>query len=214
MDAVIKGITILLVVIAGIVLYPYLNPEDIGSFVSKNRVLAPVIFILICAMRPILFYLPSMGLTIVAGIVFGLFWGTLYVAVGGALSTITGFYFARWIGRGMVERIVRHNRVIKQMEEWALNHGRNIVLYMRLFNLPWDLVSYWAGLSGVRFGEFYRASMIALLPISFLYTYFGTKVFNPLSAGFILSLLVIIMLGSMPHIAGRLRRDIENTDRN
>lgn len=47
-----------------------------------------------------------MGLTVVAGMLFGTVWGTLYVVIGGAFSTLVGFYFARWLGRGVVEKLI------------------------------------------------------------------------------------------------------------
>ena len=82
------------------------------------------------------------------------------------------------------------------------------VLSMRLFNMPWDIVSYWAGLQGIRFRDFYIASMIPLVPVSFLYTYFGSRVFEPYSAGFIISLAVMFIMGAIPYIKARWDRKV------
>jgi len=144
-----------------------------------------------------------MGLTIVAGILFGATWGTIYVTVGGALSTITGFYFAKWIGRDMAKKLIARNNTLVEFEKKTQKNGGRAVLYMRLINLPWDIVSYWAGISGIRFKDFYISSMIPLIPISFLYTYFGSKVFDPTSTGFIVSLIVMLAMGSIPYIRSR-----------
>jgi uncharacterized membrane protein YdjX (TVP38/TMEM64 family) len=141
-----------------------------------------------------------MGLTIVAGALFGTVLGTIYVVIGGALSTLVGFYFARWVGQNAVEWLVQRNRRIRQIEEWSKENGSKAVLLMRLSNVPWDVVSYWAGISGIRFRDFYIASLIPLVPVSFLYTYFGSKIFAPTSAGFIISLCIIILMGSLPYI--------------
>ncbi|MFO0793624.1 MAG: VTT domain-containing protein [Candidatus Brocadiaceae bacterium] len=151
-----------------------------------------------------------MGLTIVAGMLFGMVWGTAYVAVGGALSTIIGFYFARWMGRNAIERLVRKNSIVMEMERRCREYGKNAVLYMRLFNVPWDMVSYWAGLSGIKFKDFYVASMIPLVPVSFLYTYFGSQVFTPKSAGFIISLTIMILMGSIPSIKARYKKKLHD----
>ncbi|HMK59984.1 MAG TPA: TVP38/TMEM64 family protein [Dissulfurispiraceae bacterium] len=189
-----------------IIYYPYLTPQSISAFIGHNRISAPLIFIGLCAVRPVLFFLPSMGLTIVAGVLFGAAWGTIYVAIGGALSTAVGYYFAKWMGRGAVQAMVVGNATLSKFEKKAQEHSRNAVLYMRLFNLPWDIVSYWAGLQGIRFRDFYIASMIPLIPVSFIYTYFGSTVFNPLSTGFILSLATIFLMGAMPYLTARWQR--------
>jgi uncharacterized membrane protein YdjX (TVP38/TMEM64 family) len=186
--------------------YPYLNPRYIGHFITNSGAYAPALFIGVCALRPVLFFLPSLGLTIVAGVLFGSLWGTVYLILGGALSTVVGFYFAKWLGTDLVAALVRKSPLLRGIEKTAKAGGWKAVFYMRLFNLPWDLVSYWAGLSGVGFKDFYIASLLPLAPISYLYAYFGSRVFAPTSPGFIISLALMIMMGAVPYIMGRLER--------
>lgn len=206
MYTVIKILTVLGLIIACLVYYPYLNPEKITAFIEKNQVAAPLIFVLICAIRPLLFFLPSMGLTVVAGVLFGAVWGTVYVAIGGMISTAVGYFFARWLGREVIKKMTRFSKSLNRLDEWARQYGRNAVLSMRLFNIPWDVVSYWAGFTGVNFREFYIASMIPLVPISFLYTYFGSRVFHPQSAGFIIALSIMFLLGGLPYIRSKWKK--------
>lgn len=186
-------------------LYPYLNPTNIAAFIEKNKLSVPLVFILITSVRPVLFFLPSMGLTIVAGILFGKYWGTAYVVLGGALSTVVGYYFALWFGRNTAKKLIKKNSYLLFLEKKSTNNGKNMVLYMRLFNLPWDLVSYWAGVSGINFKDFYIASMIPIVPISFLYTYFGSTVFNPTCAGFFIALTIMFALGAIPFVRAKLK---------
>ncbi|KKO19007.1 MAG: TVP38/TMEM64 family protein [Candidatus Brocadia sp.] len=206
MVTVIKLFTVIAIIVLSVYLYPHLNHQNIGAFVKENRTAAPLFFIAITGLRPILFFLPSMGLTIVAGILFGTIWGTVYVVVGGALSTLVGFYFARWLGRDVVKRLVNKNSIIRTLDERSRMYGKHAVLYMRLFNLPWDMVSYWAGLSGICFSDYYRASLIPLVPISFLYTYFGSHVLTPTSTGFIVSLSIMLVMGAIPYIKPKFKK--------
>ncbi len=204
---IIKIGIVVLVTMVCLFYYPYLTPDNITEYIESNNVMAPLLFIVICTIRPVLFFMPSMGLTIVAGVLFGAVWGTVYVAIGGAFSSIVGFYFARWLGRDAAKKMAQFSKHMKRMDEWAGQYGKNAVLSMRLFNLPWDIVSYWAGISGVKFKEFYIASLLPLIHISFLYTYFGSKVFQPDSAGFIISLVIMFMLGAIPFIRRRINRN-------
>lgn len=205
---IIKILIVAVIIAAGVTYSRYLTPGHITAFIESNMVAAPLVFIVICALRPVLFFLPSMGLTIVAGVLFGAAWGTVYVSVGGALSTVIGYFFAKWMGRAAVIRVTQMSKRVNQLDQWARENGKNAVLSMRLFNMPWDIVSYWAGLTGVGFKEFYMASMIPLVPISFLYTYFGSRIFTPKSYGFIVSLIIMFILGSIPFIRKRLKRTI------
>jgi uncharacterized membrane protein YdjX (TVP38/TMEM64 family) len=206
MIAILKFTIFTAIIIFCMVYYPYLTPQNITAFIKANSVSAPIIFIAVCTVRPVLFFLPSMGLTIVAGILFGALYGTIYVSAGGALSTIVGFYFARWIGRDAVQKIVKKSNMLREIERRSREHGRNAVLYMRIFNLPWDMVSYWAGVSGIRFRDFYTASLIPLVPVSFLYTYFGSKIYTPASYGFIVSLAIMIIMGAVPYMHARWKK--------
>lgn len=201
-----KAFTVACIAILCVILYPHLTQQSIASFVQKNSLTAPLVFIALCALRPVLFFLPSMGLTVVAGLLFGPLRGAAYVVAGGALSTAVGFYFARWLGRSAVERLVARNGLLARIEQQFSEQGGRAVLYLRLFNLPWDMVSYWAGLSGIGFRQFYLASLVPLAPISLLYTYFGSTVYRPGSAGFIISLAVIFLLGALPFIKSRLSK--------
>lgn len=206
MASLIKAVTVAALLIVCLLLYPRASPQSISAFVEANSVAAPAVFILLCAVRPMLFFLPSMGLTVVAGALFGALPGTVYVTIGGALSTAVGFYFARWLGRNAMERLVGRNAVLSEIERRSVEKGAATVLSLRLFNLPWDVVSYWAGLSGIRFREFYLASLIPLVPVSFLYTYFGSTIFNPSSPGFVISLLIMAMMGAIPFVRARWKR--------
>ena len=148
--------TIALLILLGIRYRQYLNPATIALFVDRYGTVAPLLFIVFCSVKPILFFLPIMGLTIVAGMLFGPLRGTIYVLIGGAFSTAVGFYFARWLGRDVIKHISSINKGVRQMDGWAKEYGRNAVLSMRFFNLPWDVVSYWAGLSNIKFKDFYK----------------------------------------------------------
>lgn len=198
---VITAVAALCIVFAG-----DMSPESIAVFMQQYKVIAPLLFIALCALKPVFVFLPSFGLTIVAGTLFGSLLGTLYVGVGGACSTVVGYYFAQWIGRDAAQRVISRSPFFSGMEEHSRKSPFKTVLYLRIINLPWDVVTYWAGLSGIRFRDFYAASLIPLIPISFIYTYFGSHVFEPMSAGFIIPLMLMLLLGAVPHLQARWKR--------
>lgn len=195
--------------IAALLVYKYapgLNPAELRVFVHSFGALAPIVFIIIVALKPILFFIPSLGLTVIAGTMFGPLYGTIYVSIGAAGSTAVAFYFARIVGRRGVERVISGSKKLLNFDNSMEQNGFKTIFFMRLFNIPWDLVSYSAGLSKMPFRDFYLSSMILIVPICFIYTYFGSTVEEPLSSGFIISLAVLIGLGSMPFIIKMLKK--------
>lgn len=194
--------------IVGALFYSYapgLSPGELRVFINSFGALAPLVFIVICALKPLLFFVPSLGLSVVAGTMFGPLYGTIYVALGGAGSAAVAFYFARHFGRGTVEKLISTKKKLLNIDDNMEKNGFKTVFFMRLFNVPWDLVSYSAGLSKMSFRDFYASSMLLLVPTSFIYTYFGSRIEEPYSAGFIISLAIMIILGSVPFIMKRLK---------
>jgi len=201
----IKCAVVMILLCIGIKYHSVFDPDTIVGVVNKYGVIAPVCFILVCSFRPVLFFVPTMGLSIVAGVLFGPVWGTVYVVIGGAFSTCVGFYFARWIGKDAVQRFCDSCKSAQKLDDWLKSRNRTAILSMRFFNVPWDLVSYWAGCSKIKFKDFYLASLAALIPMSFLYTYFGSRIFSPHSRGFKISLLLMFALGMIPFIWKKLQ---------
>lgn len=189
-----------------LLLFPITKPEEMVRLIGDFDVAAPVVFILVVALKPVLIFLPSMGLTIVAGLLFGPYLGTLYVSIGGAASSVIGFYVARRLGRRRVARFIKGRTLLARADERMEREGFKTVLLLRIFNLPWDMVSYSAGLSRIGFKDFFLASLIMLPPTSFIFTYFGSSIADPLSIEFIASLAVIFMLGAIPYVLDRLKK--------
>lgn len=177
-----------------------LDPGSIRTALEGLGILAPVIFVLLCALKPLVIF-PVSGLTFVAGAVFGLWYGTLLVAIGGLAGAVVGYYFARFYGRGIIERHVA--RRFPSAEEWVSREGWTAVLFLRLLNVPWDWVSYAAGLSKLSFRGFATATLIAVLPIAFLGTMLGAAVWHFPSWKFFAAFGTILAFGTVTYLVRR-----------
>src|SRR3989338_7565465 len=204
---IVRGAALLLLIVLGYLYIPHQGADDIKSFVNGFGNAAPLAFIIICIIKPVIFFLPSLGLTIVAGTLFGPWYGAIYVAIGGAGSTVVGFYMTRWFGRKWIEQFLKGREKMLKVDEKMEKAGFKTTLMLRLFSLPWDIVIYSAGFSKINFWDFYLASLIALIPTSFIYTYFGSTILNPFGPEFILSFSAIIILGGLPYIVKKVRKD-------
>lgn len=200
---VLKALAIIASIAAVWVWFPYANAEEVTKAVASAGAAGPVVFIVITIIKPVIFFLPSLGLTIVAGTLFGPFYGTLYVVIGGAGSTVVGFYTSRWLAGERLRKFLASRKHLVSLDERMCNAGFRTTLMLRIFNLPWDVVSYAAGLSSMRFRDFYLASLIAIAPVSVVFVYFGSTVTRAGSAGFFIGLALIFVTGALPHIYKR-----------
>mgnify|MGYP001578111798 FL=1 len=206
-----KAASIIGLSILAYIYVPYTSPDEITRLMERAGTIAPAVFILVTAVKPAIFFLPSLGLTIVAGTLFGPLWGTVYVIAGGAVSTIVGFYMTRLFARGRIKEFLAGNvygrHRLLRLDEKMTTSGFKTTLMLRAFNLPWDIVSYGAGLSGMRFKDFYLASLAAIVPVSFIYTYFGSSIMHVNTPGFYLSILLVLLSGALPHIYKRYMKN-------
>lgn len=80
-----------------------LDPESIRQWVLSAGPVAPVLCVAMVAGRSVI-GLPSQLVLIVAGLSFGIFWGTVYGALGLEISGLITFQLARVAGRESVHR--------------------------------------------------------------------------------------------------------------
>ena len=117
---------------------------------------------------------PSAPIALAAGAVFGHTWGTIYVVIGAAMGAVVAFSIARTLGYQVLERFLGQR--FKRYGEINQNRLMIMVFISRLIPfISFDLVSYAAGLTALSYGRFAIATLIGLVPTSFLLTHFGSE---------------------------------------
>ena len=118
----------------------------------------PLLYILIYTIRPITFF-PATALTILAGIFFGFFWGTVYTLIAATLASAVAYFVGRFFGADIkLEKT--------KLKNWISSLRQNTfsaVLSTRLLFLPFDLVSYAAGILKVPFIPFTIATFLGII---------------------------------------------------
>ena len=122
-----------------------------------------------------IFFIPGWILTMGAGLVAGLWWGTAAVSVGSVTGASICFFLGRTLMRSWVEGRVSKNAKFQAIDQAVGSSGFKIVLLTRLSPVfPFNLLNYAYGLTKVRFRDYLLASWIGMLPGTFLYVYLGT----------------------------------------
>lgn len=85
---------LLIVVVLGLLWFNHkvlhLSPEGIRTCIFIFGAAAPVLFIFIYALRPLILF-PASVLSLTGGLAFGPLWGTVYTIVGATLGAVLSF---------------------------------------------------------------------------------------------------------------------------
>jgi uncharacterized membrane protein YdjX (TVP38/TMEM64 family) len=153
---------------------------------------APVISTLLQIVTSVIAPLPSFVVTFVNAMLFGFWWGALLTWTTALLAAAICFGMARTLGRPVVERFVPR-RALEGTDRFFARHGVLAVLIARLipFINP-DVLSYAAGLTGMRWRLFMLSIAVGSVPSTLLYSYLGSR--GVTSVGWLLIPLVALGL--------------------
>lgn len=191
-------IGILIYVVNQLNIFECCTPLEIKAHIESYGILAPIIYMIMFTLVPLTLF-PDSILAIAGGMCFGLLWGSVYTMIGALLGGSLSFYLARKVGHKLFTKLQQY-QVSQKIEE----KGFIFILILRLMPLlPYDVISYGAGLSSVKYKDFILATMIGIIPGVLVFTNVGDKATDLGSSGFYISLsLVVIMFV----VAGYLKK--------
>ncbi len=119
-------------------------------------------------------FIPGSILTLGAGVVFGVGWGSLYVFVGATIGATAAFLVGRYLARGWVAKKIAGNSKFRSIDEAVGREGLKIVLLTRLSPIfPFNLLNYAYGLTGVSLKDYFLGS-VGMIPGTIMYVYIGS----------------------------------------
>ena len=122
-----------------------------------------------------LFLVPGMILALAAGYLFGIVAGAVTVWLGGAVGAAAAFIAGRVLARELVVAGMASNPRRTRTDRVIAEHGLKFSLLLRLTPLvPFNLLNYLLGLSGISFGQYVLGSWIGMIPVTLMYVYLGT----------------------------------------
>lgn len=135
---------------------------------------APLAFGLVYVVATV-FALPGSVLTIGGGLIFGPLWGTVINWLSACTGAILSFLIARYLGRDAVEKILKGRGALRGLDDKIGNNGFYSVLVLRLVPLfPFNILNYGLGLTQVSFRHYMLATLLGMLPGTFVYTSLGS----------------------------------------
>lgn len=175
------------------------GPERLQQLVESAGWAGVVVFVLGYAVI-VLAPTPASVLTILAGALFGVWWGTLLAWAGALLGALGGFVLGRRLGRPSVDRMLRGR--LQHADRVLSDHGLVAVLVVRLLPLfPFTPLNYASGLLGLRRRDYVVGTAVGIVPGAFAYASVGASGADPL--GIVLGVGGLIALTALGGVAGR-----------
>ncbi len=133
----------------------------------------PILFVAMI-LQALAIPIPSEFVLICGGAAFGLLSGWLVGALGSVVAAFIGFYISRKGGRAVAIRFVGE-RGIEFADNWFNRWGVWAVLLGRIAPfIPFDVISYSAGLTKMKFRSFMIPTVIGTLPRALFYAFLGS----------------------------------------
>ncbi|WP_138205579.1 TVP38/TMEM64 family protein [Haloimpatiens lingqiaonensis] len=168
------------------------SPKELKEYLGNYGIWASVVYIIMFTLVPLTLF-PDSVLAIGGGLAFGLIKGSIYTLIGAVLGGTLSFYIARFLGRDFVKKLTSHK--LAHFEKSLEKNGFVVVLLLRMIPLfPFDIVSYSAGCSNIRYKDFIFATLIGTIPGIVVYTNLGDKSANIGSKSFYVSICLLILL--------------------
>lgn len=177
------------------------NQALLAGWVGANPVLAAAVYVGLYAVSTALSLPQAALLTIAGGLLFGAFVGTGLAVAGATAGAVVLFLAARSaLGESMARR---GGPALDKVREALRRDGFSYLLAIRLIPLfPFWLVNLAASVCGMRLGVFALATLIGIVPGTFVFASIGAGVGGVLAAGGTPNLSVIFSLPVLGPLLG------------
>ncbi|MBR3585799.1 MAG: TVP38/TMEM64 family protein [Oscillospiraceae bacterium] len=183
-----------------------LSSADVDAVIDLIRSFGPwamAVSFLLMVFQSVIAPLPAFLITFANAAVFGWWQGALLSWSSAMTGAALCFLISRALGRDAVEKIAGQG-TLKSVEGYFEKYGSRTILVCRLLPfVSFDAVSYFAGLTPMRFWPFFLATGLGQLPATVIYSYVG----GMLTGGvryFVTALLCIFALSIAVMIVKRI----------
>lgn len=158
------------------------NQAVLTDWVGAHPIVAPTLYMLIYA-AAVLISLPEAAvLTVAAGLLFGTLSGGILAVLGSSAGAIALFLAVRYRLADAIS--ARRGKFLDAIRLGLQRDGFSYLLAIRLVPaFPFWLVNLAAALSGMRLLPYAAATVLGIMPATFVYASIGAGLGNVLSAG-------------------------------
>ncbi|WP_427159003.1 TVP38/TMEM64 family protein [Aliinostoc sp. HNIBRCY26] len=147
--------------------------QTLVARVNSLGVWGAIAYIIIYNLATLLF-IPGSLLTLKAGCLFGVVWGSIYVLIAALMGATLAFIIGRYCSRDWVARLLEKYPKFKAIDQAVAQEGWKIVLLTRLSPIfPFNLLNYAFGVTQISLKDYILGSL-GILPGTVMYVYIGS----------------------------------------
>jgi uncharacterized membrane protein YdjX (TVP38/TMEM64 family) len=171
----------------GVYLLGGIDQAQLQTWLKQAGVWAPVTYIFLYTVGTILI-LPSTPLNLSGGAIFGAWLGTLWTTIAAVIAAVVAFAFTRTVGRDLVAKKFagRWEAMDAEMRQGGLFYMFAIRL---LPIIPYGLVNFAAGLTSIRFRDYFLGTLLGTVPGVLPFVLLGSSGLQALRTGDVLPLM-------------------------
>ncbi len=179
------------------------NLEALGNWRNQSPIVFAGLFLLAYIISAAFSFPIAVPLTLIAGAIFGLFWGTVIVSFGSTIGALLSFLASRHLMRDFVQQ--RFGDRLQAINDGVKRDGSFYLFTLRLIPVfPFFLINLLMGLTPISALRFYIVSQLGMLAGTIVYVNAGTQLAQIESLSGILSpgiILSFVLLGIFPWLA-------------
>lgn len=182
-----------------------LNLESVIELIRGYGAYAAVVSFFLMILQSILSPIPALLITLSNAAIFGWWKGALLSFWSAMVGAALCFYIARTLGRDVVEKITTKTGLAK-VDEFFERYGKNSILICRLLPfVSFDIVSYAAGLTPIKFWDFFIATGLGQLPATIVYSYLGNLAGS--TKTIFIAIVSVVALSALVYMIGKIYND-------
>lgn len=201
-------IVIILAVVAGYYFIPGVKSEievaagllakadikGMKEYLAGFGVWGPIVSMGLMVIQALAAPLPAFVITFANAWIWGWLFGAVISWTGAMFGAAICYYLARWFGRPLVEKMVG-GKTLDLTDKFFGRYGKYAVIIARLIPVvPFDPISYAAGLTNMSLGNFLFATGIGQLPATIVYSFLGENISSGAKYGFMVFSSVVALL--------------------
>lgn len=171
------------------------TPEGLAQIARETGVFGILIYIFSIVIAIVISPIPGTPLTIAAGAIWGPVPAAIYATIGSFTGGLIAYFIGRTLGRSTVKALT--GKIIYFSKHRGEIYLGLIMFLARLFPvLPFDFMSYGAGLAKLSLPIYASASLLGAFPCNFFLTHLGAAfTLNRTMLGIMAGLFLILFVG-------------------
>ena len=148
------------------------NLKFLSDMIRDNFVLAALIYVAITIVACVVLALPGVTFAILAGVLFGAWWGTLLCLIATTLGAIIAFIVGRFFLKDSIKPMVERNKLMKKI--LFDDSSRSDIVLLAITRLvpifPYNIQNFAYGITDISLSHYSLYTFLFMVPGVALYT--------------------------------------------